>query len=157
MCPSEPAHNALPGCAGGGTAEGDSTAGGWGAVSLWRQACQASRCSAPTPWDPAGKPPDAEMTGLSEQCPTGGQSSLSLHSAPQWHPSHPSCQPLPLNCPLPPCSNHPGLLSAPPTPPSSVLPLHLGSGLFPLPGPFTLFRSQLKSHLLREVLPDHPI
>lgn len=80
--------------------------------------------------DLAGKPPDAELTGLPERGPVGGQSSLSLFSAPGWHPGLSQAPSLP---PTSPSDLPPPTLLQPPRPslssshsPSSVLPLHLG-------------------------------
>lgn len=80
--------------------------------------------------DLAGKPPDAELTGLPERGPAGGQSSLSLFSPPPWHPGLSQAPSLP---PTSPSDLPPPTLLQPPGPslssshsPSSVLPLHLG-------------------------------
>lgn len=137
---------------------------GLGVLSPRRQVCQASRCSAPTPWDPAGKPPDAELTGLPEQCPTGGQSSLSLFSVPGWHPGlsqAPSPRPT-----SPSATSHPAPTTLafsqpflhPKLQPASA-PLHV---LFPLPGTPRLAPSlpsglSLGAPSSERPSPDHPI
>lgn len=158
VCGSEPAHNALRRCAGGGTAEGAPLQGAGGLYLHRGRQCQASRCSALAPRGSGWETPRCRDDWPPRVMPNGGGWEAACHlfslfSAPQWHHSlsqGPSpYQPSPLNCSLSPCSSHRGLLSAPSTSQiqsclCAFAPAVPSTGNTLL-GPFTPFRSQLES------------
>lgn len=69
--PSEPAHNALPGCAGGGTVEGAPLQGAGAFICTKAGSARPAGVGLLPLGGLAGKPPDAGMTGLPEGCPSG--------------------------------------------------------------------------------------
>lgn len=137
MCQSEPAHNALPGSAGGGTAEGALLQGAGGLYLCRGRQCQASRCSAPTPRRSGWETPICRDDWPPSGMPHGGSLVISsLYSVPlngtlAFPKPPPSCQLPPLKAPLSPCTSPPAsqLFPRPQFSPASA-PLHL---LFPSP------------------------
>lgn len=104
MCLSEPAHNALAGCAGGATAQGGATAGGCGALSLQRQTVPGQQVLSAPPRGSGWETPRCRDDWPAQAVPPVGLVIPLLIQYPSMAP-WPFSRPC-LTCHLSPCSSH---------------------------------------------------